>query len=198
MKNISTLILLFVLVTNIQSQDPPLPVDLINFEAKKVNNKIALTWSTATELNNDKFIIEHSSNGVSFERIGKVSGNGTTTKTINYSFSDNYPEKGLNYYRLKQIDLDGSFIYSDVINIALKQLIDIKVYPNPVIDVLYLQNDQSETGQAFLYSSSAQLLNTYYLGTGVTSIDLNDCPVGVYYIKLVIGKLNVNEKIIVK
>jgi len=119
-----------------QVSEGALPVDLVDFAiSQNDRNSVTLNWETATEINNDYFLIERSYNAREFEEIGKVEGAGNTTDTENYSFTDEKAE--LNrpiYYRLKQVDFDGAFEYSLIKKIMIEQsAINIeKVYPNPV------------------------------------------------------------------
>lgn len=108
-----------------------LPVELISFEASNNNGNCKLNWSTATELNNDGFEIERSYNGVDFEVISFVEGNGTTNEVKNYQFLDKEVAAAA-YYRLRQIDFDGAFEYSPTVyyqHNRFSNLNSIKVYP---------------------------------------------------------------------
>ena len=114
--------------------DTQIPVELISFSAELNYNSITLLWSTATELNNQGFEIERSEDNVSFNMIGFVPGFGTTTKPKSYSYSDLSVKTGLFYYRLKQIDYDGSYEYSDVVEVNLSGPTEYSLqqnYPNP-------------------------------------------------------------------
>ncbi len=112
------------------------PVELVSFTAAKDEKDIVLSWSTATELNNLGFEIERSNNNQVFNRIGFVEGKGTTTERQDYNFRDNtLTAEGKYFYRLKQIDHDGTFYYSDVVEIEYSWLPTefslSQNYPNP-------------------------------------------------------------------
>jgi len=110
------------------------PVELTSFSASVAENAIKLEWNTATETNNFGFDIERSADGSDFNKIGFVGGRGTTTTSQNYQFVDKDIAVGVNYYRLKQIDLDGAFEYSHVIEVAVggpKKFDLAQNYPNP-------------------------------------------------------------------
>ena len=92
-----------------------LPVELVNFKGKAVNNTTVLTWKTASERNNQGFAIERSSNGTTYTAIGQVKGNGTTNAAHDYTFTDNTPSVNINYYRLRQTDFDGKETVSPVV-----------------------------------------------------------------------------------
>jgi hypothetical protein len=93
-----------------------LPVELISFNAKAVDNQyIQLDWATATEINNDGFEVLRSTNGIDFERIAWMDGHGNSTEKNEYVFKDHGVNKGVNYYyQLKQIDYDGQYEYFDI------------------------------------------------------------------------------------
>lgn len=120
-------------VTNI------VPVELAHFTAEKNSDKVLLKWQTATETNNSGFEVERTwksedSNQNEWKKITFVEGNGTTTETTNYSFSDKITEPGIYNYRLKQIDYDGTVNYSQVIEIDITGPVDYLLYqnyPNP-------------------------------------------------------------------
>ncbi|MEP7171349.1 MAG: hypothetical protein ABI855_18415, partial [Bacteroidota bacterium] len=102
------------------SQSSPLPVELVSFSAKAIDNKEVLCqWTTASEINNDYFTIERSRNGRDFEEAGKVNGAGNSTSTSDYSFTDEQPINGISYYRLKQTDFNGQFSYSQIVKVNI-------------------------------------------------------------------------------
>ncbi|HRG07082.1 MAG TPA: hypothetical protein PLJ08_00780, partial [Cyclobacteriaceae bacterium] len=84
--------------------DNPLPVELLSFTATAENEKVNLKWVTASELNNDFFTVQHSTDGVEFTSLGNVNGQGTKQSATTYNFVDDSPMAGINYYRLKQTD----------------------------------------------------------------------------------------------
>jgi hypothetical protein len=114
-----------------------LPIELLYFNAHAKDDKVELVWATATEINNDYFTIERSSNGTDFEEILKVYGVGNSSETIEYFDVDYEPLDGKSYYRLKQTDFDGMFTYSKLVSVVFKgvegvgELAEMKVFPNP-------------------------------------------------------------------
>ncbi|TRX51606.1 T9SS type A sorting domain-containing protein [Fulvivirga sp. M361] len=113
-----------------------LPVELIHFSGYPFENKVELEWATASELNNDYFIIQHSDRGIHFTDRGIVKGNGTAYEQINYSYIDQQPNAAVNYYRLRQVDFDGQFSDSEIIRVLVNSNGFYKIYPNPVTDIL--------------------------------------------------------------
>lgn len=114
----------------------PLPVELLYYTAESDNTKVSLKWSTASELNNDRFIIERSENSIDFITVGQVKGAGNSNSIKEYSCIDKNNKKGTFYYRLKQIDFDGVYKYLDikaVSNSGVSSDCDLFIKPNPCI-----------------------------------------------------------------
>ncbi len=111
-----------------------LPVELSAFKALPGTSGIELRWSTASELNNARFLIERSGSDGYFRSIGEAKGAGTTSTPQDYQFTDRAPLPGSNYYRLRQEDYDGKFEYSQVIAVQSRESSTeaMKVAPNPV------------------------------------------------------------------
>ena len=110
------------------------PVELITFNATVQDNSVILNWNTATETNNFQYIIERSSDKVNFSEVGSVNGKGTTSEKQSYSFIDKNLSSGEYYYRLKQVDFDGSFSYSRIVSsevTVIREFVLHQNYPNP-------------------------------------------------------------------
>jgi len=121
-------------INPILNLDITIPVELVSFTAEVIENVVKLFWLTASETNNFGFEIERSFDGEVFSEIGFVAGNGTTTTPQHYTFDDDKLKHGKLYYRLKQIDTDGSFDYSDVIlvQVSFPEVFSLaQNYPNP-------------------------------------------------------------------
>jgi hypothetical protein len=125
--------------TSVISLEGVIPVELVNFKANVVNNIVKLTWETKTETNNRGFEVERSQKSkvksqMEWLNIGFVEGKGTTSEPVTYSFSDNNLQPGKYVYRLKQIDVDGAFKYSNEIEVELNPPLKFLLeqnYPNP-------------------------------------------------------------------
>ncbi|MGB0888594.1 MAG: T9SS type A sorting domain-containing protein, partial [Vicingaceae bacterium] len=113
-----------------------LPITLVSFNGSPYSEHNLLEWVTASEINNDYFILERSDNGIDFEEISNISGAGNSNKLINYSFSHRFP-KNIEYYRLKQVDFDGKYSYSKIIVIKSNNYAEINIYPNPTKNNLF-------------------------------------------------------------
>ncbi len=109
-----------------------LPVELVNFKGELRENRVSLNWTTLSEVNNDRFEIEHSVNGIDFIKIGETNGHGNSSKKTDYFFEHLTPQQGLNYYRLKQIDFDGNYEYSQIESVRFMEKGEFSLYPNLV------------------------------------------------------------------
>jgi len=112
----------------------PLPVELISFNAYYTKNVITLNWQTATEINSYCFDIERSNDNTNWVKVGSINAGGNSNKVLNYEYFDNVTAEGKYYYRLKQIDLDGQYKYSSIIEVNAmipKQYSLSQNYPNP-------------------------------------------------------------------
>jgi len=113
----------------------PVPVELVSFTGNNVNGKVLLEWKTATELNNNGFEVQRKAAESDFATIGFVKGQGTTTNQKEYSYTDKDLADGKYFYRLKQIDFDGTFEYSSEIEIEVRIIDKFTLeqnYPNPL------------------------------------------------------------------
>lgn len=113
------------------SKNDPLPIELLTFTANCINNQIILEWTTASEINNDYFILEHSIDGLSFKPIDNINGAGNSSVFTKYSFIHDNPNASNNYYKLTQVDFDGNFETFDVITTNCNTEQDFIIYPNP-------------------------------------------------------------------
>ncbi|MCB0847645.1 MAG: T9SS type A sorting domain-containing protein [Bacteroidetes bacterium] len=179
------------------------PVELLDFEAKAIEgNRSLLTWTTATELNNKGFQIESKSsdpNSSNWAQLGFVEGHGTTDKMIDYSFIDPNPQPGENLYRLRQIDFNGDFDYSEVRTVWFDQGVGVNVYPNPASSFVNVKfeeiNPDNDTATYDLLDMRGRNVASGKLNTHrVSQIDISKLPEGTYLLKLFyLGKTSVKE-----
>jgi Secretion system C-terminal sorting domain len=173
----------------------PLPVELVSFAANVSDNKVKLSWKTASELNNAGFEVQRSADKVNFAMVGFVKGNGTTTESHSYSYVDNV-SSGTYYYRLKQNDFSGTFEYSNIVEakglpteFSLSQN-----YPNPF-------NPTTTIAFSLPVQSQVHLLlidvlgnvvkdvadGTYEAGNHKVTLNASDLASGVYFYRLEAG-----------
>jgi hypothetical protein len=169
-----------------------LPVKLIYFAAEKHDeSKSMLTWATASELDNDHFEIERSTDAQSWHKIGEVKGHGTTSTQENYSYIDMKPTSGINYYRLRQVDVDGKFEYTNITEVqfdnASSASIIMAVYPNPLAQSaainIALSNSSDNINNISVTNTVGQVvLNQTVSDMQSTSLSGLNLPEGVYFI----------------
>ncbi|KHJ37930.1 autotransporter-associated beta strand repeat [Pedobacter glucosidilyticus] len=121
-------------------EDVTLPVSLINFTVTAEGERSKIAWSTSSESNNNRFEVEASNDGINFNKIGMVSGTGTSNQVNKYFLFDNHPSNGINYYRLTQFDYNGKRHDLGVKSLSFKIALQMSasVYPNPVEDKINL------------------------------------------------------------
>jgi hypothetical protein len=172
----------------------PLPVELTTFTGYNDGTKNVLNWTTASELNTLKFEVERSNNNSSlFNYIGEKPAAGQSNQELHYTLDDNNPAQGNNYYRLKMIDIDGTFKYSHVILINIDQPIKyhnaiVNVYPNPTfgtINIEYQSSAKSEINLKIFDALGQEMLNSkldVQKGNQVLKLDATMYANGVYII----------------
>ena len=133
----------------------PLPIELMVFNAKRNENVVDLSWTTASELNNDRFEILRSSNGIEFYQIGAVAGAGTYSQLSNYFYIDEYPVSGTNFYKLRQVDIDGRYTESPVRLVTFKDY-NFQIYPTVSTGADIKVQFSSEFADAYLTVISSE------------------------------------------
>lgn len=174
----------------------PLPVELLFFDARPVNNKVVLcSWKTGSEINSDYFTVEHSLDGKTFEPKGQVTAAGNSNEIIAYYFTDAQPQQGTTFYRLKQTDFNGAYIYSEIIPVTINtdHTFSSRVYPNPITD-----NANLVPGSAFADKTAtfaitdingktvfiADLSELQSIHTNVYTFKRGNLKAGIYFYKI--------------
>ncbi len=180
-----------------------LPVQFNYFTARKAGNKVQLNWSTSREENSSYFIIERSSNGTKFESIGKIAASYNSTAAIEYAFTDPAPLPGVNFYRLKEADKDGSFLFSAVVKVITEGHELYTLLQNPVQSDLRLKIDLPgtrklrlavEDGNGTILISREKI---FHEGSSLVFIPVDHLPKAVYYL-IIAGEGVHNVKAFVK
>ena len=183
----------------------PLPVNWLSFSAKKSNNaQVNLQWSTANENKNHYYIIERSTDGITFSSIGKLAGGNNLNMLQQYYFNDMKPYAGTNFYRLKQVDLDGQFSYSSVAKVALdKSGQTWTIYPNPAHgqSTVRLLDNMKKMNIVLTDASGKNVYRTYLPSAKVgdqIKLPLQNLARGIYILKIETETESKSEKIIVQ
>ena len=169
-----------------------LPVELLNFSANNTEQGVELSWETKSEFNNSYFQIERSSNDEDFSSIGQVNGNGTTTESHAYQFLDsNDLESNTIFYRLRQVDFDGKFTFSQTIALDPRgfRIADFEIYPNPVKNQAFIRfaGSDSHDIEITVYDLRGAVVSSARLSgqSGVYPIQgINSLSSGSYFIQL--------------
>ncbi len=179
----------------------PLPLILNNFSVKSDNCIAHLNWSTSSEINSEKFEIEKSeANTAKWETIGSVRAQGNSSTNSTYYFKDDniFVNNKAVLYRLKMIDIDGSFTYSPVLNAVLNcDEQNLSVFPNPVTNGKFnVSLNSAEKLEANLTSTTGQLIKKITLENGINNIDVSELSNGVYILSTKFSNgINQNVKV---
>lgn len=173
-----------------QQATTPLPVELVNFDASCDNNGVIVTWTTATETNNDFFTVQRSENGVTYTNIGIVGGAGNSNTLRNYTFKDENAPDGMVYYRLMQTDFNGQFetFGPKWVDCKTRPVDDVVIYPNPAQDQLYVNISLSDgdRGTIAIYNHLGQVISTRGInaakGFNNYTLDVSGLAAGQYFV----------------
>lgn len=166
----------------------PLPITLLDFNAVSGESSVFLDWQTGTEINNSHFSLQRSSDATDFREIAKITGAGNSTSLLEYDFEDKTPVEGWSYYRLQQVDFDGTTSFSNVEAVYFeKEASLIHVFPNPANDMVTVEGapKQIETLSLFdmLGKEVTPQVKFTKSGTSVVFMDISALPEGVYLLK---------------
>ncbi len=184
-----------------------LPVELLDFQVKRDNENVLIYWVTAREKDNGHFVVEHSTDGKNYEELLVVKGAGTTALLQQYSIKDTNPNKGMNYYRLKQVDIDGKFEYSFIRSIKFGDRYSILLAPNPVLEgsamALNVQSENESELSISIFNTLGQLMFQKQIsavkGDNQLNLDLSSFPKGIYALQCQSGTdLIETQQIIIK
>ena len=162
-----------------------LPVELTQFQGNYRNGQIKLNWETAAEFNNEKFVVEKSRDGLLFSPIGEVVGSGTTLIARNYTFLDSQPLPGSNFYRLRQVDMNGSFEFSPIIEVAIKHSKPVLVYPTLVKEYLHIEFLEEESASIKVLDLHGRIVKVKAIDLSTSvSLDMSSVPPGNYLVQI--------------
>ncbi|MFT3911101.1 MAG: T9SS type A sorting domain-containing protein [Ferruginibacter sp.] len=176
-----------------------LPINLGSFNVRKQNATVQLFWSTEQENNSRSFIIERSSTGNKWDVVTSVPAAGNSSQKINYTTTDFKPAKGVNYYRLKQVDLDGKFNYSEIRSVYFGNDVNIVLVPNPAVDkvTVYLPGNTSPVS-INIHNMNGQLVKQLSSNEEAVQIDVSGLSKGIYSLRINGKAVNEVRKLIVK
>lgn len=195
-----------VYVDNVYFYNSVLPVRFLDFKVTRQNNSALLNWSTAFELNNKGFSVERSTDGINWKQINFINAaNAASVSGVyNYSFTDVAPVKGINYYRIKQVDMDGKINFSPIqsVNFSITGSNGLNVFPNPAKNKLNIDLPAIEGSSAkyFIINASGKIVKTGHVDKSrsysVETIDVSALPRGMYIMRMVNGTTQQTAKFI--
>ncbi len=184
----------------------PLPIELLDFNAKFEVDHVNISWSTASEINNEYFSVERAGPDLKWKEILQTPGAGNSNTTLFYNQKDREPLTGISYYRLKQVDFDGQFKYSDVVSVINSRIDsgdEVFIYPNPVHDgniVLRIPYSVSNTKTVVdIYDLSGKSIIRQILPEGnmLSEINVGKLKPGAYLVRIHSSLLDETRKLIV-
>jgi hypothetical protein len=182
----------------------PLPVELLDLKAKPDNKVVHINWLTNTEHNSSHFILQRSADGVNFTSIATIKAAGESKTVRNYLYTDKQPHTGINYYRLLQVDKDGSTVTSKIVSANIESVIqgEFEVYPNPSDGkILNLQLDyKGEIAVSVFTITGVEIITQRIMATGgITTIQpKNGLTPGMYIVRVATPQQTYQQKLIVK
>ena len=170
-----------------------LAVNLLSFTASKSGHNTILNWQTAVEENNKYFSIERSGDSRIYSTIGIVKSNGNEKQTNNYSLIDNSPLHGINYYRLRQVNSDGNYVYSNVVYVDFSLLTGLKLYPNPAKDYVTVYGlSPNSKNTLLLINSTGGILSINEVYASSYNLNIKQLSAGTYDL-IIKSKSSVNK-----
>lgn len=172
-------------ITQVEIACGLLPVELTFFRGKMEQGDVVLNWQTASEKDNAWFEVEHSTQGTEgFNTIGKVAGNGTSTVANDYAFRHAHPAAGPHLYRLKQVDFDGKFEYSNIVSVVVRGEKEVVLVPNPTQGTLFVRGlKDGELHTAIVTDFAGREVLRRSLAQSAR-IDLSEQPDGLYFVEI--------------
>lgn len=160
-----------------------LPMEWIDFQVKSTatSNQLQLNWKIVENRVHKGYFIEYSYNGNTWEDLGYVNGNGRTDGEASYSYTMGKVFSGTVFFRVKQLEMNGSANYSIVKKVNLNSAIDLKVWPNPATDIIQI-NTGNKTGKASIIDASGRIIKSIALSAGINRISVNDMNRGLYMV----------------
>ncbi len=159
-----------------------LPVQLTRFEGHPNNQEVHLEWTTASEVGSEEFVVQRSTDALSWMDLGTVAAQGFSTEVINYLHVDRQPAVGNNFYRLKMLDLDGSFEYSSVVNVPFRSGEDIRVYPNVSQNQITVDFGSQSPGRFHIIDAYGKVWRTVVTEDVRAEVDISNLSSGMYYL----------------
>lgn len=163
-----------------------LPVEWLHFDVKVSEQHTKLHWITGSEWNNDYFEVQHASDGLQWSVIGHIAATNQGSSENHYSFLHESPSPGSNYYRLRQVDNDQHFTFSQILLVELHEKPSFVVYPNPTSDFIFLSTQGWEqNARLLLFNQQGKFLYEQPITSALEQISLLNFPAGTLYLRVI-------------
>jgi hypothetical protein len=178
----------------------PIPVKLFSFTAQKTGTAVKLNWATEQEINSRYFEVQRSADGSNWSTIATINAAGNSNTKKEYETTDYAPAKGINFYRLKQVDMDAKFQYSFVRSVLFSSSYQVIVSPNPAADFInvYVAKDNSKSYTVQLLDMSGRILKTATTVQPLTQFATASLTKGVYTVRITDGGNTTIKKVSVQ
>ncbi|MBS1732754.1 MAG: T9SS type A sorting domain-containing protein [Bacteroidetes bacterium] len=176
-----------------------IPVRMSSFNVLKMNRSVKVYWTTEQEINSKTFIVERSANGYNWTAIATVPAAGNSNNRINYSFNDEYPLTGINYYRIRQVDLDNRSDYSITKSVLFRINAETLVTPNPAGSIIHVYADNvSKQMNIQLVDITGKIVLNQDTTEQHSIINTSSLARGIYYLRITDGDNVKTSKIILQ
>lgn len=185
----------------------PIPVNFIYFNAKKSGTTTSLlNWKTSQEINSAYFDVERSEDAIHYYYIGRLNAAGNSSVPVEYFFTDNNPVNGINYYRLRQVDRDGHYIYTPTRQVRFEGLDagTVKYFPNPTNGKIYIEIPESmreERKVINITNTAGVVMDQQKTGSWITlrlEVDLGKYAKGIYFIQVKTATTNSVQRVVLQ
>ncbi len=177
----------------------PLPVGYTQWDIQFQDRKAILTWSTDSEENNEQFFVQRSADGQIWETIGAVAGNGTSSQNHNYTYTDEKPVSGIGYYRLMQVDFNGTPSYTSILSVNTVKTEKMSIYPNPAKQSFSVIMDTKNIEQVTITDPVGKMVEVTYteMPNGIT-VDCSKLAIGIYTVTVLSQGTKQSERLVIK
>ncbi len=163
-----------------------IPVKISSFDIQRANNSVKLNWTTAQEINMKEFIVERSSNSINWTVIASVPAAGNSNTRLMYTATDAHPVKGINFYRIRQVDLDNRYEYSPIKSILFNTAYEVLITPNPARDIINIYIDKNNRSvNIVLLDALGNVIRRLQTNQPQVQINASTLARGLYYVKLI-------------
>jgi|GEM_PF-1370550 len=185
-----------------QVNNTPLPIKIVSFGATLVGKEVSLQWQTATEINSASFVVEKSLDTRGWQAIGTVKAAGNSSTPLSYQLYDKNPVEGINYYRLKLLDIDNRMSYSGIASVRyhMGAASQISVYPNPAkyqftVAISGVQNNPG-LNLRLVNTNGQTVLEKQHATGNIFTFDITKLPAGTYYLLTIIDGKTTTAKVV--